>query len=129
MAATIRRQFDAWPVSTIALEAGRAALAEEEYERESRRVNAQAREEFADALREIGQSVFHSDANFLLVRLSRGSGAELARWLESSRILIRRCDSFSGLGDDYVRLAVRSREDNLRLVSLIENWLRRSELC
>jgi threonine-phosphate decarboxylase len=127
MAAAIREQFDAWPVSTIALEAGRAALAEEEYERETRRTNAQAREEFAAALREIGVSVFPSDANFLLAKLSRGSGEELARWLESSRILIRRCDSFSGLGDGYIRLAVRSREDNLRLVSLIETWLGRSE--
>jgi threonine-phosphate decarboxylase len=125
MAATIRRQIDAWPVSTIALEAGRAALNEEEYERESRRVNAQAREEFAEALSEIGLSVFHSAANFLLVRLPYGSGGELAGWLESSRILIRRCDSFSGLGDAYIRLAVRSSENNLRLVSLIETWLRR----
>jgi threonine-phosphate decarboxylase len=127
MAAAIRAQFDAWTVSTIALEAGRAALAEEEYERETRRINAQTREEFAAALREIGLSVFPSDANFLLVRLSRGSGAELAQWLESSRILIRRCDSFSGLGDAYIRIAVRSSEDNLRLVSLVETWLRRSE--
>jgi len=126
MAAAIREQLDAWPVSTIALEAGRAALAEEEYERETRRINAQAREEFAAALREIGVSVFPSDANFLLSKLSRGSAAELAEWLESSRILIRRCDSFFGLGDAYIRLAVRSREDNLRLVSLIETWLRRS---
>jgi threonine-phosphate decarboxylase len=127
MAAAIREQLDAWPVSNIALEAGRAALAEEEYERETRRINAQAREEFAAALRGIGLSVFPSDANFLLVRLSWGSGEELARWLESSRILIRRCDSFSGLGDGYIRLAVRSREDNLRLVSLIGTWLRRRE--
>jgi threonine-phosphate decarboxylase len=126
MAAVIREQLDAWPVSTIALEAGLAALAEEEYERETRRFNAQAREEFATALRGIGLSVFPSDANFLLAELSRGSGAELAQWLESSRILIRRCDSFSGLGDGYIRLAVRSREDNLRLVSLIETWLGRS---
>ncbi len=126
MAAAIRLQIDAWPVSTIALEAGRAALVEEEYERESRRVNAQAREEFAAALRDIGLSVFRSDANYLLVRLSEGSGSELARWLESSRILIRCCDSFSGLGDTYIRLAVRSSEDNLRLVSLVEAWLRRS---
>jgi threonine-phosphate decarboxylase len=126
MAAHIKRQLDAWPVSTIALEAGKAALKEEEYERESRRGNAQAREEFADALSEIGVSVFPSEANFLLVRLPYGSGAELAGWLESSRILIRRCDSFSGLGDAYIRLAVRSSEDNLRLVSLIETWLRRS---
>src|SRR5882672_5975547 len=54
LAAAIRKQSDAWPVSTIALEAGRAALAEEEYERESGRINAQTREEFAAALREIG---------------------------------------------------------------------------
>jgi len=129
MAASIREQLDAWPVSTVALEAGRAALAEEEYGMETRRLNAQAREEFAAALREIGVSVFPSDANFLLAKLSRGSGAELAQWLESSRILIRRCDSFCGLGDGYIRLAVKSREDNLRLVSLIKTWLGRSELC
>jgi threonine-phosphate decarboxylase len=126
MAATIRRQIDAWPVSSIALEAGRAALAEEAYERETRRINQKAREEFAAALRGIGLAVFHSDANFLLARLPRGSGAELAQWLEPSHILIRQCDSFSGLGDAYIRLAVRSMTDNLRLVSLIETWLGRS---
>jgi threonine-phosphate decarboxylase len=129
MAAAIREQLDAWPVSTVALVAGKAALAEEEYAMETCCINAQARDEFAAALREIGLSVFPSDANFLLAKLSRGSGAELARWLESSRILIRRCDSFCGLEDAYIRLAVRSREDNLRLVSLIETWLGRSELC
>jgi threonine-phosphate decarboxylase len=127
MAAAVRDQIDAWPVSTIALDAGQAALAEEEYERETRLINAQAREEFAAALREIGLSVFSSEANFLLGKLPRGSGGELARSLESSRVLIRRCDSFGGLGDAYLRLAVRPRADNLRLVSLIETWLSRSE--
>lgn len=126
MATAIRRQFDAWPVSAIALEAGRAALNEEEYERESRRINARSREEFAAALRKIGLSVFPSEANFLLIKLPRGSGAELARSLESSRILIRLCDSFGGLGDAYIRLAIRSSEDNLGLVSLIETWLERN---
>ncbi|MGH9934674.1 MAG: threonine-phosphate decarboxylase CobD [Blastocatellia bacterium] len=129
LAATVREQIEAWPVSTVALEAGRAVLAEEEFEARARRVNAQAREEFTAALREIGLSVFPSAANFLLVRLPHGSGAELARRLEPSRILIRRCDSFGGLGDAYIRLAVRSREDNLRLVSLIETWLKRNEQC
>jgi threonine-phosphate decarboxylase len=126
-AAAMRKQLDAWPVSTIALEAGRAALGEEEYGTRTHRNNLQAREEFAAALREIGLTVFHSDANFLLVKLPRGSGAELARSLESSWILIRRCDSFSGLEDSYIRLAVRSRDDNIRLVSLIETWLLRRE--
>lgn len=127
LAAAIRDQLDSWPVSTIALEAGRATLAESEYESESRCINAQAREEFAAGLREIGLSVFPSAANFLLVKLPDGSGGDLAGYLESSQILIRRCDSFCSLGDVFIRLAVRSRADNLRLVSLVENWLRRSE--
>jgi threonine-phosphate decarboxylase len=127
MAAAIRKQLDAWPVSTIALEAGQAALGAKEYGTRARRINEQAREELAAALSEIGLTVFPSAANFLLVKLPRGSGAELAQHLESSRVLIRRCDSFSGLGDVYIRLAVRSREDNLRLVSLIEDWLSLSE--
>lgn len=127
LAAAVRGQIEAWPVSAIALEAGRAALAEEQYESQARRINAQAREEFADALQRIGLYVFPSAANFLLARLPGGSGAELARWLEAERILIRPCDSFRGLGDPYVRLAVRSRGDNLRLVSLIGTWLKRKE--
>lgn len=129
LAAAVREQIEAWPVSTVALEAGHAALKEDEYAAQSRLVNAQAREEFTDALRGIGMHVFPSAASFLLARLPSGSGAELARWLESARILIRRCDSFRGLGDTYIRLAVRSREDNLRLVSQITTWLGRLGVC
>ncbi|HKX29619.1 MAG TPA: threonine-phosphate decarboxylase CobD [Blastocatellia bacterium] len=123
LAAAVREQIDPWPVSAIALEAGVAALSEPEYDARSILVNAQAREEFAAALRGIGLQVFPSSANFLLAKLPGGSGAELAGRLEAERILIRRGDSFRGLGDRYIRLAVRSEEDNRRLVSLINAWL------
>lgn len=127
LAAKITEQIDPWSVSTVALEAGSASLREGEFGAESRRVNAQAREEFAGELRAIGLHVFPSTANFMLVRLPYGSGEDLQRWLESERILIRRCDSFRGLGDAYIRLAVRSSIDNVRLVSLIEKWLKANE--
>jgi threonine-phosphate decarboxylase len=127
LAARISQQIDAWSVSTVALEAARAALDQDEFDAESRGANAQARREFANALDSIGLQVFPSVTNFLLVKLPRGSGAELAGWLESERILIRRCNSFSGLGDAYMRLAVRSSSDNRRLVSLIETWLKRNQ--
>jgi threonine-phosphate decarboxylase len=127
LVAAAREQIEAWSVSAAALEAGRATLTEEEYESRSRSINAQAREDFAGALRDIGLHVFPSAANFLLARLPRGSGAGLARWLESERILVRRCDSFRGLGDAYIRLAVRSRHDNMRLVTLIGTWLKQNE--
>jgi threonine-phosphate decarboxylase len=123
----VREQIDPWSVSTVALEAGCGALAKDEFGTESRRINERAREEFAVALHDIGLHVFPSAANFLLARLPFGAGGDLEHWLEAERILIRRCDSFAGLGDEYVRLAVRSSSDNLRLVSLIEGWLKRSK--
>ena len=94
LAARIRQQVDAWSVSTVALEAAYATLDQDEFDAESRGANAQACGEFANALDSIGLQVFPSVTNFLLVKLPRDSGAELAEWLESERILIRRCDSF-----------------------------------
>jgi threonine-phosphate decarboxylase len=128
LAARIKSQIDPWSVSTVALEAGRAALDERKFGTESCRINAIAREEFAGALRRIGLAVLPSAANFLLTKLPNGSGGDLQSWLESERILIRRCDSFDGLSDEFIRLAVRSRSDNERLISLIEKWLRRKGL-
>ncbi|MGH9904121.1 MAG: pyridoxal phosphate-dependent aminotransferase, partial [Pyrinomonadaceae bacterium] len=122
LASTIRAQIDPWSVSTVALEAATAALNEDEFANESRDINNQTRDEFADALRSLGLLVFPSAANFLLAKLPRGSGSQLSTCLEAHRTLIRRCDSFQGLGGTYIRLAVRSREDNLMLVSLIDRW-------
>jgi len=74
-------------------------------------------------LRGLGLSVFPSAANFLLVKLPLRFGEDLQRWLESERILIRTCDSFHGLGDGFIRLAVRTSSENMRLISLVEKWL------
>jgi threonine-phosphate decarboxylase len=123
LAAAMQKQIDPWSVSTVALEAGRAALSESEFAAETCRVNATAREEFAGALNDAGLKVFPTAANFLLAKLPQGSGADLQQWLERERILIRQCGSFEGLGDAFIRLAVRASPDNLRLVSLIEKWL------
>jgi threonine-phosphate decarboxylase len=123
LAAAMQKQIDPWSVSTVALEAGRAALNEDEFATEACRVNTTAREEFASALSGAGLKVFPSAANFLLAKLRQGSGADLQQWLERGRILIRECASFEGLGDAFIRLAVRASTDNLRLVSLIEKWL------
>ncbi|MGH9962318.1 MAG: hypothetical protein ACREBC_35240, partial [Pyrinomonadaceae bacterium] len=102
-------------------------LEEDAFDAQTRRVNSDAREEFAAALREACLDVCPSDANFLLAKLPRGSCAELALWLESERILIRRCDSFDGLTERHIRVAVRSSKENLRLAALIGIWLWETE--
>jgi len=72
------------------------------------------REEFAGALRGIGLEVLPSAANFLLGKLPHGgSGGNLQGWLESERILIRRCRSFHDSEKHSYGLAVRSSSDNV----------------
>jgi threonine-phosphate decarboxylase len=126
LAGQIARQIPTWPISSVALWAATKAIGDAAFEERSRSLNTTAREEFENALVESGLTVFPAAANFLLIKLPAGSGADLERWLEPHRILIRRCDSFRGLDDRFVRLAVRSSKDNLRLAELLGRWLRTS---
>ncbi len=124
LAHELRRQTAAWPVGAHALEAARAALEDDAFATQTRARTECARRTFAQALDELGCAVFPSAANFLLLRLPRGSGADFARWLEAHRVLVRRCTDFVGLDDRYLRLAVRDEASNARLVALLARWLR-----
>ncbi|MCI0605574.1 threonine-phosphate decarboxylase CobD [bacterium] len=122
-ASRLKYQIEGWPVSSIALRAAAKALTDLLYEERTRDQNETARREFVEELRKIqGITVFPSSANFLLVKL-RGSGSHLQHWLERHRILIRCCDSFTGLNDNFIRLAVRLPEENMRLAGLIKEWV------
>ncbi|AEP11605.1 threonine-phosphate decarboxylase CobD [Chloracidobacterium thermophilum] len=123
LAQELRRQTAAWPVGVPALEAAQAALADEDFASRTRLRTECARRTFAHALDELGCTVFPSAANFLLLRLPRGTGTDLARWLEPHHVLIRRCTDFVGLDDRYVRVAVRDDAANAHLVALLVRWL------
>lgn len=69
-----------------------------------------------------GLHPYPSQVNFVLVGLDRiGINAtELRSYLLQKSILIRSCDSFSGLGSKYFRVAVRLRKDNTCLLKGLE---------
>jgi adenosylcobyric acid synthase len=73
-----------------------------------------------------GLTVFSGQANFLLVRLDRQDvdGPALARQMLSSGIAIRVCDNFDGLDKRFFRIAVRSEEENLKLLYSLRKALR-----
>jgi len=66
-----------------------------------------------------GLEPFPGAANFLLVRGPDGLPERLAR----RGVLVRGCGPFDGLGPEYFRVAVRSTEDNGRLVAAIREEL------
>lgn len=84
-----------------------------------RRLNDQRRERFARALRGLGIRVLPSRANFLLCDFGRDMGPTIEA-LRANGILVRPCGMFPGLDDGYVRLCVRTDEENDKLVGNLE---------
>ena len=85
---------------------------------ESRRRVRRWREELAAGLRgRPGLRVYPSCANYLLVRA--GDPELPDRLLREHRILVRRADNYPGLDAHYFRVAVRSAEENARLLAAL----------
>jgi len=121
----IKNFLPQWSVNVLAQQVAIKALSDEKYCRSTQSICSKLRSELQQSLNEIDQlKVFDSQANYLLIKLQQNFSAEnLYRSLLKKRILIRRCGNYRGLDDSYIRVAVRTKEENQRLVnSLIEEF-------
>jgi len=122
LARTIRTQIPPWSANTLAQAVGIAALRDVRYANETRQVVAQERRKLQDALLGIaGLHVYPGCANYLLLRLDRDDlrAAQLAEQVLRKGIAIRVCDNFEGLDGRFFRVAVRTEEENTRLVHAV----------
>jgi threonine-phosphate decarboxylase len=129
---TVRRiaaQLPPWPVTTLAANAVAEALGDADYPMQAREQNRCARESFSAALSSLGCRVLPGAANFLLLRIPAGLSASRIRGvlLSEHAILVRECDSLTGLEPGcYLRVAVRREDENRRLVDALSHLLRES---
>ncbi|MHB9052575.1 MAG: threonine-phosphate decarboxylase CobD [Thermoleophilia bacterium] len=124
-AVRLRAKMPPWNLNSFALAAAEASLTDWDYLPRSRRENAAARAGLFDDLGAIpGIEPLPSEANYLLCRLTGISSEALAVELGRQGILVRDCRSFAGLGDRYIRVAVRSERENFQLVSAMRKVLR-----
>lgn len=105
-----------WSVSGPAQAAGIAALREAAYVREVRALTARERPWLAEELRRLGFTVVPGEANYLLFF----SRTPLAEPLRRRGILLRDCRNYPGLEEGWYRAAVRTREENRRLIAALE---------
>ncbi|HEY6689824.1 MAG TPA: aminotransferase class I/II-fold pyridoxal phosphate-dependent enzyme [Rubrobacter sp.] len=109
-----------WPVNAVATAAGIAAVRDRGFAEASIGEVARLREDLFGALDALpGLRPLPGAANFLLVRGPDGLPGRLAR----RGVLVRGCGPFYGLGPEYFRVAVRSAEENGRLVAAIKEEL------
>jgi threonine-phosphate decarboxylase len=103
-----------WTVNSLAQAAGMAVLEDGPYQAASRQAMEREKTFMEEGLRRIGIPFVPSWANYYLLKVE--DGPRLAALLEKKGIMVRDCSSFDGLDRTYVRVAVRTRADNQRLL-------------
>jgi len=123
LAARIRTRQVPWSVNTLAQEAGAYCLGlPAAWAQESLAYVDRARAALREALGRIpGLTPLPSRTNYLLVGLEPPApgATDLYRRLYRRGVLVRHCGSF-GLGERYVRIAVRTDPECRRLVAALE---------
>jgi threonine-phosphate decarboxylase len=109
-----------WSIGSLSVAAGAYLLGQEEHLERSRRLIRQELVWLTRSLTDLSLLPMKSHANFILVDISSsGQGSDqLAERLVSQGVLVRDCQSF-GLGKDYIRVAVRGREENQLLIEAL----------
>lgn len=121
----LRRQQPPWSVNAIAQVAAVAALNDFRHAQRSLSFMARERARFTALLARLpGCVVFPSHANFVLMELPVGwHAANVTALLRRDGLLVRDCSAVPGLHSRSVRVAVRTRRENNRLVKALSGLL------
>lgn len=108
-----------WNVSTLAQNAGIAALEETEYVKSSLEVIAREKKFLVDGLNSLCIKPLESQGNYLFFR----SRYDLYDRLLERGFMIRDCSNYHGLSQGDYRIAVRLHEDNVKLLDTMREIL------
>jgi threonine-phosphate decarboxylase len=111
-----------WPITSFASYAVCAALRDGVYAKESRLINARRRLWLERELLRLKIATYPASANFLLLRFPPEVDVNLfwERMIVEEQIVLRSCVNFEGLATGHLRIAVRSEEENERLICGLE---------
>ena len=110
---------DPWNTNLLAQSAGIAALGDYAYQEQSLVWLESEREFLFRSLKKIeGIKVYPPTVNFILLRIPArwGNAPAFCARMRSEGILLRDCSNYPGLDDTFIRVAVRKREENEKLL-------------
>jgi len=127
VAEVLRRSLPPWSVNMVAQRAAEAALMDDRHARRCLAYVGRERARVAMQLSSLhGLTVIPSSANFLLIELPRPFRARvIMAELRRRGMLIRDCSSTDGCTARMIRIAVRAKHDNDRLLAALAGLLRR----
>ncbi|MFZ3121830.1 MAG: threonine-phosphate decarboxylase CobD [Thermodesulfovibrionales bacterium] len=118
---TIKKHKEPWTVNTLAQTAGIAAFKDIEFKKKTFRVIKQEKDFLEKEFKRLEISYIPSEANYYLLKFNNAK--EIISALRNKGILVRDCSNFKGLDGKYIRIAVKSRKDNMRLLKELSKFL------
>lgn len=119
---------DPWSVNALAQAAGAAALQDKDYRTRLQEMVWEERQFLFEEIKKLpGMKPYLPTANFILINTFETgfTAGYLQENLARAGLLIRDCTSFKGLGPYYLRIAVRTRDENARLIRVLNEVLRK----
>lgn len=111
-----------WSVNTFAQMAAELALDNEAYAQKTNRLIERERNFLFREITKISSlSPYPSRANFILIKINdkKINSSILRERLIKEGVLVRDCANFRGLSDKFIRIAVRSRGENRKLIQAL----------
>ena len=109
-----------WSVNALAQEAGILALKNKLHIRKSNSIIKKESNFLKNKIAKISGFECHdSSTNFILIK-TKFDSTKIQKKLLKHKILIRDCKNFRGLDNHYIRIAVKSHKDNLKLLNAME---------
>ncbi|MEG0844111.1 MAG: histidinol-phosphate transaminase [Romboutsia sp.] len=114
-----------WTINSFADTLSNYIFGDKQYIDDSKQYYINERKYMIDELRNIKNLVvYDTDSNFILIKLKYNSAMELKiKLIKEANILIRDASNFTGLDDSFVRVAIRSHNENEILVKYMRNLL------
>jgi threonine-phosphate decarboxylase len=107
-----------WQLNVLAEAAALEAIRDRYHQQQTREFVKAERERVAEVFKGLARARLHpTAANYYLAGLDY-SAAALCEYMRSRRILLRNCTGWAGVAGEAVRFAIRTREENDRLLEV-----------
>ncbi|CEH35838.1 pyridoxal phosphate-dependent aminotransferase [Romboutsia lituseburensis] len=121
----IYKYKEPWTINSFADTLSNYIFKDSQYIKESKEYYIKERNYMLKELRNIsGINVYDTDTNFILIKLNNRRSNEIkVELLNKGNILVRDASNFIGLDDSYIRVAIKSHEENEILIKHMKNLL------
>lgn len=111
-----------WNVNGLAQVAAVAALSDAAHVDRARKIIKKERQHLYSRIKNLENFVpIESDANYFLVKLKKADSTGFRDlMLKKTGVLVRDCSTFTGMDSSYIRVAVRTRKENMLLLKALE---------